>query len=82
MSIPCIQLEVHWNEEAAVPCRSTVGDGTNLQNEDMFNIIKIGFDVYGGIPVYLVEENITIRLINRALIIGQKHYKEKVECQK
>lgn len=83
MSItPCIQLQIHWNDEAVVPMRWTVGDGLNLVSQELFNILRVGFDVYGGIPVYIVEENITVRLINKALVIGEKHYKEKVECQK
>lgn len=80
--MPFIRLEIHWNDEAVVPNRWTVGDGVDLVSQELFNILRVGFDVYGGIPVYIVEEDITVRLINRALVIGEKHYKGKVECQK
>lgn len=75
MTTPCIRLEIHWLKEAVVPSMWEVG------NKE-FMVVKFGFDVYAGIPVYIVEEKITIRLVNNCLVIGEQHFKEQVECQK
>lgn len=70
-----IKLQVHWQFEANVPYTWHFD-----KDREPLTVIKIGFDTYCGIPVYVVSEPITLRLIKNALVFGEKHFKERVEC--
>lgn len=69
-----IKLQIHWNTAALVNTVWSIG-------ELNFVVLKQGFDVYCGVTVYVVDSPITLRLINNSLVIGEKHFKEHVECQ-
>lgn len=70
-----IKLEMHWyGKEVVLPTIWEIGD-------QKFTVVKAGFDAYAGIPVYVVKEINTVRLIARSLLIGENHFKGEVECQ-
>lgn len=69
-----IKLQVHWIDDALCPAVWDIGN-------EKLTVLKAGFDTYCGIPVYIVKEINTIRLIANSLVIGEKHFKEHVECQ-
>jgi hypothetical protein len=67
-----IKLQIHWNNDAVVPFIWPV-------NGKDYTIIKVGFDTYDGICVYVVEEPITVKLMRNALFFGKAHFKSEVE---
>jgi hypothetical protein len=69
-----IKLEIHWyGKEVVLPAMWEIDGQT-------FTVVKAGFDTYAGIPVYIVKEINTVRLIARSLVIGEDHFKGEVEC--